>query len=322
MNPRQIENWALEIISRVEAGQPIEDSTVELKSTWLEPDERVARRIAGHANAARGENILWLIGVDEKKGVVGVNNNTDLASWYPAVQKYFNEVSPRLTHLNIRRDEAAVVALLFETDRAPYIVKNPAYGKTKGDLAEFEIPWREGTGIRTARRSDVILLLSPIESLPDIKIHSQKLSATIGGCDRLGNYIPDALNLHLELYIVPKNGTNLIIPFHRCRAWYTIPDVVFQAPFHVIRMFPGGGSIYTDSDKVPSTLNLKYTTNEILIEKAGMVKFRTSAQRPSISSEFKKDVYIEIHLSPVGATRPKVLTTVIPYPEEQQPHSL
>jgi len=324
MNVIQIENWALEIINRVEANQPIEDSRVELKSTWLDSNERVARRIAGHANAARGENILWLIGVDEKKGVIGVDSSTDLAIWYSTVQKCFNEVSPRLTDLNIYRNDATVVALLFETDRAPFIVKNPAYGKTKGDSVEFEIPWREGTRIRTASRSDIILLLSPLELLPDIEIYSKNLSATIGGIDSLGNDIPDRFDLHLELYIVPKNGTDLIIPFHRCKAWYTIGHAVSQFPFDTIRISPGGGSNYNSSDTIfpsnliPSTLNHKYTTNEILIEKAGMVKFIASSRPPSISSEFKKDVYVEIHLFPATATRPKVLTMIIPYPEEKK----
>ena len=69
----EIENWVLEIIEQVESGQPNEDYRVELKAEW--PDaKKAARRIAGHANAAHGEPILWVIGVDEKKGAVGVNN--------------------------------------------------------------------------------------------------------------------------------------------------------------------------------------------------------------------------------------------------------
>jgi len=65
------------VIDCVKKGQPNEDFLVELKRDWIEKG-KAARRIAGHANAARGENILWLIGVDEKQGVIGVNA-TDLA---------------------------------------------------------------------------------------------------------------------------------------------------------------------------------------------------------------------------------------------------
>ena len=63
MRRHEIEDWALRIIEQVESGQPNEDYRVELKAQW--PDTReAARRIAGHANAAHGEPILWLIGVD------------------------------------------------------------------------------------------------------------------------------------------------------------------------------------------------------------------------------------------------------------------
>ena len=64
MNSTQIESWALRIIDIVKKGQPNEDFLVELKRDWIDKD-KAARRIAGHANAARGENILWLIGVDD-----------------------------------------------------------------------------------------------------------------------------------------------------------------------------------------------------------------------------------------------------------------
>jgi hypothetical protein len=40
--------------------------------------------------------------------------------------------------LNIPIDGKIIVALLFETDRAPYVVKNPAYGQHKGDLANLK----------------------------------------------------------------------------------------------------------------------------------------------------------------------------------------
>jgi hypothetical protein len=92
MNKTQIEAWALSIIDRVRADQPIEDSRVELKSEWIEA-VKAARRIAGHANAARGEPILWLIGVDEEKGVVGAKQE-ELANWYSAVQNQFDELAP------------------------------------------------------------------------------------------------------------------------------------------------------------------------------------------------------------------------------------
>jgi hypothetical protein len=72
MRPHEIERWTLNVIDRVNARQPNEDQRVELKSEWIDP-YKAARRIAGHANSAHGEPILWLIGVDEEDGVVGAN---------------------------------------------------------------------------------------------------------------------------------------------------------------------------------------------------------------------------------------------------------
>lgn len=191
MNSRQIESWALRVIDCVKKGQPNEDFLVELKRDWID-QEKAARRIAGHANAARGENILWLIGVDENQGVIGVNI-TDLASWYSTVESCFNELAPRMIPLNIPVDGKTVVALFFETDRAPFVVKNPVYGSKGAGAVELEVPWRENTSIRSARCSDLIRLLAPLERLPEIEIIDCDFTATIKGEDSFGNYIPDAL---------------------------------------------------------------------------------------------------------------------------------
>lgn len=127
MRPTEIEGWALRIIEQVEKSQPVEDFRVELKADWIADPNKTARRIAGHANAARGVSILWLIGVDETNGVVGADP-TELANWFPAVEAEFDGIAPELTDLNVPTDNGkSVVALFFETDRAPFLVKNSAW---------------------------------------------------------------------------------------------------------------------------------------------------------------------------------------------------
>lgn len=126
MKPFEIEAWVLRVVDQVKNGQPNEDSRVELKAEWIDP-EKAARQIAGHANAARGATILWIIGLDEKKGVVGADYN-NLANWLPVVKSYFNELSPDIFELNVPSDGKTLVTLLIETDRAPYVVKNPKGG--------------------------------------------------------------------------------------------------------------------------------------------------------------------------------------------------
>jgi hypothetical protein len=140
-----IEVRARDIIDRLLDGRPIEDATVELRTRWPDDINKAARRISGHANAPSGVPVLWLIGIDEKRGrVVGASLN-ELANWYAAVQSEFDEMAPGLlVDVNIPHDEGDVVAPLFETVRAPYVMKDPRYGKPSGGPVEREVPWQQG----------------------------------------------------------------------------------------------------------------------------------------------------------------------------------
>src|SRR5947209_2950539 len=131
MTKRQIEMRAIEIIDRAIAKQHVEDSHVELKSQWPEvfpvsKARETTRQIAGHANAARGEPILWLIGVDEKQAKVTGADPQELANWLATIKAQFDGVAPSLTDVNVPYDKGqTVVALHFETDQSPYVVRNP-----------------------------------------------------------------------------------------------------------------------------------------------------------------------------------------------------
>ena len=193
MLKHQLESWTLDILDRVTGGNPVEDSRVELKREWPTPVE-AARRIAGHANAAQGEPILWLIGIDEKAQSVGGAEPKELANWYPSVVSQFDEVAPELQDLAIKYHGVTIVALLFETDRAPFLVKNPS-----GGHIDWEVPWREGTKTRSVRRANLVRLLSGITTLPDVELLEASLRASPGN-------EKDTLQWGLEftLYISPS----------------------------------------------------------------------------------------------------------------------
>ncbi len=75
-----------------------------------------------------------------------------------------------------------VVALRFGTERAPYVVRNPAYGRTApgsgpGDSVQFEMPWREGRSTRSARRDERLILLAPTIQLPQVDILDARVQA-------------------------------------------------------------------------------------------------------------------------------------------------
>ncbi len=58
-----LEGRAVELIAHVFAGNRIEDSVVEAKSIWPDPeDTRTAWHLGGLANAALGEPGNWLEG--------------------------------------------------------------------------------------------------------------------------------------------------------------------------------------------------------------------------------------------------------------------
>jgi hypothetical protein len=161
VNAQEIELWARDTVVAVLANQPIEDSRIELKSSWPEP-RKAADRMAGQANAARGVPILWLIGVDEKNQRLTNVDPLELSSWYKSVERFFDGFAPRLAvDVNVRIGSDTVVALYFETEQgAPYVVEF-----TKGSYPEFVVPWREGTGLRAARRDDLLRILVPIRRL-------------------------------------------------------------------------------------------------------------------------------------------------------------
>jgi hypothetical protein len=224
MRPSELEFWALEVIERVNKRQPVEDDRVELKAQWVDP-ARAARRIAGHANAAHGEPILWLIGVDETRGVLGAKDE-ELSTWFSQVSCQFDGTPPALSHANIPTTNGTVVALLFETDRAPFVVKRPA-----GAQVDLEVPWREATSIRSARRADLLRLLVPVQRLPDCDIMQSALTATDTTPDEVVDW-----RLDVQLYITPRTAESLVFPLHRCQVALSVPsweiaDLQMQAAF-------------------------------------------------------------------------------------------
>jgi hypothetical protein len=198
-----VETWVLELVEQLERGARVEDARVELKADWPQA-ARAARRIAGHANAAHGDSILWVIGVDEHAREVTGARIEELANWWPQVESCFESVAPTLLDLNVPCGENVVVALLFDTSRAPYVVRNREGG------AELEVPWREATRVRSARREELLRLLAPAALLPDVEILGAHLER-----DNRGTSVH---RMVAKLYVVPRGRARTCFPFHRAAA--------------------------------------------------------------------------------------------------------
>lgn len=247
----QIETWARRVIDRVEKNQPNEDFQVELKAEWPEADRKTARRIAAHANTARGEPILWLIGVDQKSNSVTGVEQRDIAKWYQQIQAEFDEhMAPSLRDLNLEYNGKTIVALLLETERFPYVVKS------KDDF--LEVPWRDGTRTRSAKRSDLIKLLIPIENQPSIEVLSAGIKLLYYPNERPHYH----LATHICVYIEPSGENPITIPFHRCEK-----TVIFTAmgSEQEVRLEQLRFSV----DEKSPTIDI--TDNEVLVHGAGKV---------------------------------------------------
>jgi hypothetical protein len=212
MKQIEIESWALGVLERAEKKQSIEDSRVELKTVWPEP-AKTARQLAGHANAARGEPILWLIGVDEKQTKIVGANPQELSIWLSQLKTWFDGLAPELEHVNVPHNGVTVSALCFDTSRFPYVVKNPAFGKTSGEAIQFEVPWREGNSTRSATRSNLVSMLSGLPLLPKVEIRSGEIAFVPKSAQH-----PSYWKFALAVYMVPLSQGSLTFPFHKCSA--------------------------------------------------------------------------------------------------------
>jgi hypothetical protein len=307
MRPIAIEAWVLRVIDQVTQKQHVEDSLVELKSTWPKEPAGAARQIAAHANAARGASILWVIGVDEVNGVCGANPN-ELANWYPAVRAQFDQVPPGLQDLNVRVGGQTVVALLFDTERAPFLVKNPAFGVAGGGPVAWEVPWREGRKTRTATREDLIRMLAPLISLPEIEC----LDCTLTVCDenRPGG-TERRWYLEGHLYVSPSGADTLVFPFHRCHFAVSLGSESPVGPWSEFRLSPPWRLNFTSERAETSSsidsLTVRSSRAEVLLTGPGQVCFSASATDSRFPEPEPEQASVTLILHAVRARSPSTV---------------
>lgn len=306
MRPLEIEAWVLRIADQVSRRQHVEDSLVELKAAWPKPAD-AARRIAAHANAARGAPILWVVGLDEVRGACGADPN-ELADWYASVRSQFNHVYPQVQDLNVRIGDMTVVALLFHTERAPFLVKNSVFGSPGGGPVEWETPWREGRKTRSATREDLIRMLTPLASLPQFEC----LECTLSARDEKGQH-GDVRRMWYatgSLYVVPSGTDAVVIPFHRCRLIANLPAGSMINSWSEFRLSPpyrfsvsGRGGISSAVD----SLTVESSSSEVIIAGPGRIRFSASTTNPSEPGPIGAGASLTLTMNPVGALTPSVV---------------
>jgi hypothetical protein len=124
-----VEAAVVNAVEAVLSGGSVEDDRIECKSELMRPDR--VRQLAGAANAALGEDLIWVVGIDEKAKILTPleNQSVDVADWWAQVEAAFDgAIAPDLMHLWVPVTGGRVLALHFTTDRAPYVVKSPGGG--------------------------------------------------------------------------------------------------------------------------------------------------------------------------------------------------
>lgn len=284
MTYNEIEMWVLRVIEQVKNGQPNEDARVELKAEWPESHSKAARQIAAHANPASGEPILWIIGVDQKSGVVGADHN-EMANWYKQVESYFDDgIAPSVTDLNVPFESKTVVALLFNTERRPFVVKTQ-----NGGSISHEVPWRGATSTRSAKRAELLGMLSRIPRLPKWEAVNGTLNKEpltrprMRGSNRLWR-------LWFNLYVIPEGTERLSIPFHRCSGSLDFPTAGSNPKFRSFILSP--------YDR--QSVNIKGSNTDLVISGPGMVTLEASAESMSGGVFPHIDGHVSINLPVAG----------------------
>lgn len=226
MQPSEIEAWATRILLVVEKGGRVEDSRVELKAIWPIA-VKAARQVAGHANAAQGDPILWIIGADEDGTIAGADD-IEISDWHKTFVAQFDEPAPHFTEVIMTFAEKRVVAVQFDTDRPPYVVK------VDGAVSR-EVPYRQGTHVNSANRSQLMRLLAPVVSRPvfePVRGSGKIISPIrIAGQDR--SYHTSVL---LRVFAVQPANQQLVLISHRAQVRivangrsFPIDRVLFQS---------------------------------------------------------------------------------------------
>ncbi len=316
MTPFQLEARTLQIVERVLANHPVEDATVELKSEWPKDRYEAARQLAGHANAARGEPVLWIIGIHDRSGTVFGADAQEMSNWYSQVKSHHDTgMAPDMVmHLNVPYGQKTLVAMLFDTQRYPYVVKNPEFGKQKGSLISYELPWREATSVRSARREDLLRMMMPLELLPECEV----LSADFGEWSSKLSEHP--VRLTMEMYLTPRSDRRVVIPHHKCKVAIRFEDELFPLAIEELRSEEASArqasNFLADMGQgLPSAVSnsplmvVSGAKELILLGPGSVILF-------AFSKEPLKDVKAErirvvVKMQPIGASMPLVLDQVL-----------
>ncbi len=302
MNRSAIEHRVHQIIDSILARHTVEDDLVEAKACWPTDHHRAARQIAGLANAARGADALWIVGIDEKGQALPGAQWADFDSWWGQVESRFDGQSPEMDPFNVFRDGTSVVAIPIRTDRPPYVVKSQ---DGVGQIHR-EVPWRAKTGLRTARRDDLLRILIPITRLPEVELlHTimRRHESSHGPPSYATRW---QWHLRMALYLMPMDRSMVVMPNHRASVFIQIgsdnsvlsplrPEL--KAPYH---SSPSPQeSAFGHIVDPPVALGIRSTPDELVIDGPGKFFADAHWNTDPLDIDLDRDMIVTLVLRPL-----------------------
>lgn len=232
MRAIDLEAKVLAAVDRVRAGQQAEHDLVECKASW--PPKEKARQLAGSLNRAGGDPVIYIIGIDERTAKVSEVSDVDIADWWSQMSSRFDQTAPEMVrHIPVAvGDGETVTAVAFSSDRAPYVLKPAPNSEI------FEVPIREGTRTRSARRDELLRMLIPAVSVPQVFALESRLSVEyyaqlpLDGDDAGSAFKRDESADSFgsaRIYFEHDGGTPVTLPTHQMRGRIMAGDSIFLA---------------------------------------------------------------------------------------------
>lgn len=305
MRAIDLETRVLAAVERVRNGEKIESDLIECKRTW--PGENKARQLAGSLNRAAGDPVIYVIGIDEKDGSIYDTSDTDILNWWNQIVGQFDQVPAEMVrHIDVPISATeSVVGIALSSDRAPYLVKT---GSARPSL---EIPMREGTGTRTARRDEVMRMLAPALRVPTVTTLGSTFSAShhpaiVPDLNSGNNYQREesvGVNGTAEFF-VEHDGRDLVtLPSHSMTGVMEIDDLSFM-----LDVTPNS---YQSDKEVARKEYIHRRREAVVISGPGVVPLLINAEGLELRHrkllEAAESVTVRLRLGILHASRPLVI---------------
>jgi hypothetical protein len=307
--PRDLEYHTLNRVEAVQSGVSLPGSSdvhFAASRSWPGPPRIAARRLAAHANAARGRDLLWIVGLDSAKTGDAALTGADLSrfqAWLAGVSEFFDGMAPRIGGFRVpvggngKKKGLSVVALHIETGRAPFVIRSKP--GSNGKAPALETPWLDAdTGqVRSAGRMELVKLLSPLHDLPQFEILEAELSFYRNPHVSIASKATFRWSVDAAVYVMPRAEARSVIPLHRCRGGIAIAHSPFRSD---------GADFSVTADQ--GSPGVRVTESAVLIDGLGRFFIYCCGSTLDPQPPWQHPASLLIDLTPAGSERAATAT--------------